>query len=551
MDGTVQAQAESAEALGDETTDPTQTSDRDRHRPMPDQDVGPAQIGKYRVVRSFSQSSGQGAAYLAFDPDVERHVVLKRYRDDPDPFGRPGEVEEGRALARVVSPYVARCLGVERITGDSYLIVEYVPGRNLSEVRGDGPLGEDRIVQIVAQLAEGVAAVHARGLIHRDIKPANVILHDDGTPRLVDFGLAAYLASPSLRELCGTPRYMPPEQARVESDRIDYRADVFGLGAVLYELLTGCAPHGGSTPSDILAHARKGHITPPRQVAPTISDHLETVCLRALAPAPENRYATIQEFREALLRDPDESAPDPSRMPRGTRRAFAVVLGLSVLALVLGLRPQTSSQHAGSGAGGALHAEISVSLYREKGDGRRVELVGQITPGSLERNPPLYRDLVRVHVTLSRPAYFYLIALNPDGKDQLCLRAGPADDEPARTEFAFPENETDFFSLTDGVGLQAFVVVASDRPLPEYAVWKAQAPGALAWTTLDGGGLWRYDGAVLLASHSSSRLRGRIVRRQDAPPLLVALCDRLRQRSGVALVRAFAFAVKADRVVWR
>ena len=114
--------------------------------------------------------------------------------------GPSGEAEEGRALAKVASPYVARCHGIERIDGEAFLVVEYVPGRNLAEVRRDGPLGIETVVRILAQLAEGVAAVHARGLIHRDIKPANVILHDDGTPRLVDFGLAAHLGSGRLRE---------------------------------------------------------------------------------------------------------------------------------------------------------------------------------------------------------------------------------------------------------------------------------------------------------------------------------------------------------------
>jgi eukaryotic-like serine/threonine-protein kinase len=144
-------------------------------------------------VHRFVETSGQAAAYLAFDPDLERHVVLKRYH------GPTGEAEEGRTLARVSSPYVARCHSVDRIDGEAYLVVEYVPGRNLAEVRRDGPLGLAQVVGILAQLAEGVSAVHAHGLIHRDIKPANVILRDDGTPRLVDFGLAAYLGGSRLR----------------------------------------------------------------------------------------------------------------------------------------------------------------------------------------------------------------------------------------------------------------------------------------------------------------------------------------------------------------
>ena len=172
--------------------------------PAPDenqaQDVTlPSRLGKYEILRRFSEASGQAAAYLALDTDLERHVVLKRYH------GASGETEEGRALAKVASPYVAQCHGVERIDGEVYLVIEYVPGRNLAEVQRDAPLAPIRAVRIAAQVAEGLAAVHARGLIHRDVKPANVILHDDGTPRLVDFGIAAYLGSDCLQTLSGSP----------------------------------------------------------------------------------------------------------------------------------------------------------------------------------------------------------------------------------------------------------------------------------------------------------------------------------------------------------
>ncbi len=287
--------------------------------------AGSAHVGKFQIVRRFAQVGGQAAAYLAFDPDLERHVVLKRYRSGLE--GRPGEVEEGRALARVVSPYVARCHGVERSGGEPYLVVEYIPGRNLAEVRSDGPLGTAQVVRILSQLAEGVAAVHACGLVHRDIKPANVILRDDGTPRLVDFGLATHLASGRLRERSGSPPYMAPEQARGESDRIDYRADVFGLGGVLYELLTGHPPHAGSTRSETLERARNSDVTPPHLLDPTVPAPLEAVCLKALAAAPENRHTTALEFAAALRRAAEPArvaAPTPGRLTAWARWGLLV-----------------------------------------------------------------------------------------------------------------------------------------------------------------------------------------------------------------------------------
>jgi serine/threonine protein kinase len=294
---------------------------------------GPTHVGKYRIARCFSQVSGQAAAYLAFDPDLERHVVLKRYH------GRSSEAEEGRALAKVVSPYVARCYGIERIDGDAYLVVEYVPGRNLAEVRRDGPLDLAQAVSILAQLAEGVAAVHVRGLIHRDIKPANVILHDDGTPRLVDFGLAAHLGSSRLCERSGSPPYMAPEQARGEWDRIDFRTDVFGLGGVLYKLLTNHEPHAGSTLTEILEHAEKADITSPRQYDPTIPALVEAVCLKALAAAPENRYTTAPEFAAALRQASEPTSitpPTPAKIHGWVRWCVpAAVVACGLLALAV------------------------------------------------------------------------------------------------------------------------------------------------------------------------------------------------------------------------
>src|SRR6516165_5060587 len=193
----------------------------------PQAPADPDRIGQYEIVRRFT-SSGQAAAYLGFDPILRRHVVLKQYKDWDTPEGRRATIEEGRALVGIKSDYVAECLGIEFHGEDAFLVVEHIKGRSLAEIRREGPLDPERIAVI---------------LIHRDIKPANVILGDDDRPRLVDFGLAAHLGSERLRELSGTPNYMAPEQARGEPERIDFRTDVFGLGAVLYKLLTGSPPY--------------------------------------------------------------------------------------------------------------------------------------------------------------------------------------------------------------------------------------------------------------------------------------------------------------------
>ncbi len=214
---------------------------------------------------------------------------------------------------------------------------------------------------------------------------------------------------------------------------------------------------------------------------------------------------------------------------------------------VSGTTPNIVPPRGTESAAGPLRAEITLKQYRDLGDGRSVRPIGTISETSLTTDPPRLKNLVQVHVSLSRPAYVYLIALNPDGMDQPCVPAGDIAPSSPRQELDFPEDRVDYFGLTDGVGLQAFVVVASDGPLPPYDIWKTQVPGGLAWSPVDREGLWTYDSAAPSdASPIREHVRGEIVHRRPPPDVLIDLCDRLRQSPGVALVRAVAFPVKPD-----
>ena len=173
----------------------------------------PASFGKFQVVRVLG-GGGQASTLLALDPDLCCHVVLKVYHRARSPAEQERVLREGQALARVRSPYVAQCRGVERQDGVPALVVEYVPGRDLKAQQRARPLGAAEALELTRQLAEGLAAVHACGLLHRDLKPRNVLVGDDGRPRLVDFGLAVPAASAELAGVSGTLAYMAPEQAR-------------------------------------------------------------------------------------------------------------------------------------------------------------------------------------------------------------------------------------------------------------------------------------------------------------------------------------------------
>ncbi len=496
------------------------------YRPREPLGDSPTSIGKYQDVRRFAEASGQASAYLAFDPDLERHVVLKRYH------GESGEAEEGRALAKVASPFVARCYGVERIEGEPYLIVEYIPGRNLGEFRRDGPVDLARVVRIVTDLAEGVAAVHARGLIHRDIKPSNVILHDDGKPRLVDFGLAAHLGSPRLRQVAGSPSYMAPEQVRGHGDRIDHRVDVFGLGGVLYALLTGrspyeCASTLGST-LEALA-ARKAEFPTPRRLDPKVPAPIEAVCLKAMAAAPENRHGSALEFARDL------------------RRAWLLVrlrrllpAAAAALVLLLGAAawfwPEGSALPPAAAADGGcprrppqpdagpIEAEIVVTHYKDQGwagpcpGGRR-----GVGAGRSRSTPPRFKDLVRVRVTLSRPAFGYPSIAFEEHQRQgpaLPTRGQPIPEHAgagARLPLRTPRGLAS--AWTDGGGVQAFVLVASDRPLPDICATRGSRRSPRrppAWSPPDGDAFWTFDDGPPASEPGAASPRP--VRGGDSPP---------------------------------
>ena len=222
------------------------------------------------------------------DPDLQTLVVLKLYHAADTPAGRDVLLREGRALARVRHPNVARCLGVERVDELLVLVVESIAGRDLAAHWRETPGTFRTAALVVEQVAAGLAAVHACGLVHRDIKPSNVVLGDDGVPRLVDFGLAVPLGSDTGGIRSGSPAYMAPEQARGEWERVDAWTDVFGLGAMLYEFLTGRPPYQAETSRSVLRQAEACRFPAPRELRPSIPRAWSGSACGRCHPPPRN-----------------------------------------------------------------------------------------------------------------------------------------------------------------------------------------------------------------------------------------------------------------------
>ncbi|MCA8925862.1 MAG: serine/threonine protein kinase, partial [Planctomycetes bacterium] len=268
----------------------------------------PRAIGRYQLRESLG-AGAMGQVYLAHDPQLRRDVAVKVVRADlTSPTASQRFQREALAWAQVVHPAVVQVLdsGVAELksgTHVSYLVLELVKGETLAaRIERDGPLPEATAVGIAAALADGLAAAHAAGVLHRDLKPSNVLLEGD-RPKITDFGLAKLfqahgqsLTAPE--DVVGTPAYMSPEQVRGE--RLGPTSDVYGLGAVLYAMLSGKPPHTtkvlGALFDEIANHA------PPAlaKLNPSVSAPLNALVARCLAKDPARRFPTARALAVAL-----------------------------------------------------------------------------------------------------------------------------------------------------------------------------------------------------------------------------------------------------------
>src|SRR5262245_8341633 len=214
----------------------------------------PETFGRYRIVRPLGEG-GMGSVYLAQDTQLDRLVALKvpRLGDDEQPA--PHELarffREARAAASLSHPNLCPIHDVGEIGGTPYLTMAYLEGRLLSDIIESGPMAQRSCALIVRRLAQALQGAHARGVIHRDLKPSNIMINTRNEPVVMDFGLARREHPMETRltrtgTALGTPAYMPPEQIRGEPDEIGPASDIYALGVILYELVTGRLPFAGS-----------------------------------------------------------------------------------------------------------------------------------------------------------------------------------------------------------------------------------------------------------------------------------------------------------------
>ncbi|SRR5581483_11723314 len=309
--------------------------------------------GRYRLVRLIDRG-GMAEVWEGKDEILDRPVAIKvlhpRLAGD-EQFQERFRLE-AVAAARLAHPNVVATFDTGMDDGVAFIVMELVVGRTLREVlREEGPLPVAKAVAIAAAVADALHYAHEAGVVHRDVKPGNILIGSDGRVKVADFGIAKAATDQDLTQqgaLLGTAKYLAPEQ--VAGQPQDRRADVYGLGVVLYEMLTGRAPFTGDT--DMAVAYQHAHADPPklRQLRPDVSRRLEGIVLKAMAKAPEQRFATAADMRTALLSvpfDDDEHDDDdlttamfvrdvpPPPAHAAVRRSWVVPVVLAVIVVVV------------------------------------------------------------------------------------------------------------------------------------------------------------------------------------------------------------------------
>ncbi len=267
----------------------------------------PEEFGRYRILRTLGQG-GMGAVYLAHDTVMAADVALKvpRFGDATTKKAIERFYREARAMFGVRHPNVCPVYDVGEFEGHHYLVMAYVEGQTLGQRLAEtGRLDETTAARLVGSICRGMQAVHDKGIIHRDLKPDNIMLERGGVPIVMDAGLALDTLDAERSRLThqgaiiGTPAYMPFEQAMGEIERIQPATDVYSLGVVLYELVSGRVPFQGG-PTAVLGQVIGLEAPPISEWLSEVDPQFETICMRAMAKQPEDRYPTMNEFAQAL-----------------------------------------------------------------------------------------------------------------------------------------------------------------------------------------------------------------------------------------------------------
>ena len=516
-------------------------------------------VGNYELLEVIGRG-GMGVVYKARQRSLDRVVALKMILEGQlaDQSSVERFYEEARSAATLDHPNIVPIYEIDRQDGHHYFTMAFVEGTSLRVLATGGRLrAPGEVAAILAAVAEAVQFAHDKGIIHRDLKPDNVLLDRHGRPRVTDFGLAKRLnGGPGLTlsgQLLGTPAYMAPEQARGDLAALGAAADVYGLGGILYFLLTGQAPFRGANMTDVLYQLVASAPVPPRQLNPAVPPELEAVCLKCLEKEPRRRYPSAAAVAEAVRAaappcslsdtgplDDATAGPDRTRAtPAPARRSlrWAVPAGGAALVVL---------------AGAALVAFRPPSGGRVPADGTAATPVAAATgadaaPPAKDATPPPGADIapparhdfrvqvevlggrpgpdgilrlvagqeVRFRVTVERDAYVGLWTFDPQGK---VLQLFPNDAEPdplvkAGQLRTVPGKDYSIVAEA-GSGVEQVRVVASSMPW-DLRLGEHEGPFRLFKTGADLAQLEQQRGLVL---RSKTAVAETTLKYRVAPP---------------------------------
>lgn len=288
------------------------------------EDLSGKELGQYRIIAPFGEG-GMAAVYKAFQPGTERYVALKilprHYSNDP--AFRERFQQEAQIIAKFQHPHILPVFDYGEEDGYAYLAMPLVTGGNLARRLHGDPLELQQVRDITAQIGDALDYAHTYGVIHRDVKPSNILIDERGNALLADFGIAKIVGDMAnitgTGQTVGTPAYMSPEQIKGES--LDGRSDVYSLGIVLYEMVTGRTPFRAETPPALYVKHLLDPLPPPSSLQPTVPEGVEKVILKSLAKNPDDRFATAADMAAAIKRaidaDPQQTMNAAVVLPPG------------------------------------------------------------------------------------------------------------------------------------------------------------------------------------------------------------------------------------------
>jgi serine/threonine-protein kinase len=306
----------------------------------------PHDFGNFELLGEIGRG-GMGVIWKARQKGLDRVVAIKMIlanhlasREQVERF-----VAEAKIMARLHHPHVVRIHETGQVAGQHYFVMEYIAGQSLAaRVQSTGPMPSDKAAHFVCTIARAVEHLHAQGIVHRDLKPSNILLDENDQPYVTDFGLVKMLGAGSQATttgaILGTPAYMAPEQAAGRAAEVGPLSDVYSLGAILYDLLTGRPPFQGESPVDTLLQVMEGEPTRPRWLAPEIPVRLEMIVLKCLEKNPADRYTSAAALADDLERfiDGEDVEARPAgvwpKLRRWMRREPALAVRLCALVIL-------------------------------------------------------------------------------------------------------------------------------------------------------------------------------------------------------------------------